>query len=110
MFKLSDLFFIARIQEIAKSRNSRFVEVGDYDSLQSLVRNAEGKTVIVFDLMKVQDEIGLLSSLESGSTTLIGFYPHVEKEVGSRARTLGITNTVPRSALELKLRSALSGT
>ena len=57
--------------------------------------------------MSVED-FTVISSLQSAEARLLGFYPHVEKEVASRARSQGVLNIVPRSALELKLKNMLN--
>ena len=106
-YKLTDLFFRVKIQEIAKRNGTQFVEVSDLYSLKDSIIKTSGRILIVFDLMRVESELDALSKIASVSTTMIAFYPHLEKEAAARARKAGISDVVPRSALESKLDSVL---
>ena len=106
-YKLTDLFFRVKIQEIAKRYGTKFVEVSDLCSLNDSIIKTSGRILVVFDLMRVDSELDALSKIASVSTTMIAFYPHLEKEAAARARKAGISNVVPRSALESKLDSVL---
>ncbi len=107
VYGIMDLFFLAKIQQIAKNSDAHFAEAKEFVDLQNKVSDTFEKIIIVFDLTNVENDLTSLSNLESAQTTLLGFYPHVEKEVADRARSQGVMNIVPRSALEPKLKSML---
>jgi hypothetical protein len=103
-----DLFFLAKIQQIAKNSDAHFAEAKEFADLHNKVRDAFEKIIIVFDITNAENDLSLLSNLESPQIELLGFYPHVEKDAADRARSQGLANIVPRSALEPKLKNMLS--
>jgi hypothetical protein len=108
VYGIMDLFFLAKIQQIAKNSDAHFAEAKKFVELQNKVSEKFEKIIIVFDLTNVENDLTPLSNLKSAQTTLLGFYPHVEKKVAYSARSQGEMNIVPRSALEPKLKSMLS--
>jgi len=106
-YKITDLLFRAKIEKIAVGCLARYKETLFMSELEALEETTQESIVIVFDLMNTENDLKSLSSMQSGTIALIGFYPHVEKEAASKAIAVGIINLVPRSALETKLKSLL---
>ena len=106
IYKISDLIFATRIEEICRAKRKKFANAGSLEALRAALREND---LVVCDLVSVSKELGILKNVtkETGCQ-IFGYYPHVDKETETLARSTGIDFVVPRSAMQAKLRSLLS--
>lgn len=105
-YKVSDLMLAVRIEEICRAKGRQFSRANSFDEL---VVGLNDHSLLVCDLTLVsQDLVPLKKISEQRGCKVFGYYPHVDKETESLARSTGIDFVVPRSALQAKLRSLLS--
>ena len=104
LYKISDLILRSRIEEIASSRGFRVINASSIKNVPAIT-----EFLLVCDLVLVQNEIeNLVEDTRSAQATILGFYPHVMKELKVHAISAGVKHVVPRSALESSLKKLFS--
>jgi hypothetical protein len=104
LYRISDLILRARIEQIASNSGFRVINA-------SSIKNVPAITdfLLVCDLVIVQNEIqNLVEDTRLARATILGFYPHVMKELKIHAISAGVEHVVPRSALESSLKKLFS--
>jgi hypothetical protein len=105
LFVGDDLLARARVEEAAK-RSGAGVEVVSPEEIGRKV--ADGDAVVLVDLDSAGPE-GLAALSEvSGRARVIGYFSHVDEELGSKAREQGI-EALPRGRFWRELPSILAG-
>jgi len=110
---VDDLFFLAKITEIARKLNVKveFVK-SEKDILERVGQNGDQKpSLIIFDLnnaaAKPLSTIPKLKSKLKKHTTVIGFLSHVQGDLKARALDAGCDMVLPRSAFSQNLPQLL---
>lgn len=110
---VDDLFFLAKIQEVARKLNIKveFVKT-DKDILDRVEQNGEEKpSLIIVDLNNNSIRpLSLISKLKSKlkkETNIIGFLSHVQGDLKVKAQEAGCDMVLPRSAFSQNLPSLL---
>ncbi len=112
---VSDLFFVAKIQEISRKLNVKveFVKSGE-EMFEKLEQNGNGEekpSLIIFDLNNVAAKpLATISKLKSKlkkSTAIVGFLSHVQGELKVKAQEAGCDTVLPRSAFSSNLPQLL---
>lgn len=110
---LDDMFFASKIREAAKTAGvdveflkSEYALHGfNPPSPPSLVIvDLANKNIAPFDIIRL-----IKSSDKFGKARVIGYLPHVAKELAARALEAGYDNVLPRSRLSRELVEILSG-
>lgn len=105
-YKISDLILSTRIEEVCRAKKKNFARVGSLASLETTLHQND---LVVCDLVLVSKELDLLKKAsEERGCHIFGYYPHIDKDTETLARSTGIDYVVPRSALQAKLRSILN--
>ena len=110
---IDDLFFLAKINEVARKLNIKveFVKT-DKDLFEKLEQNGEPKpSLIIFDLNNVnakplQTIPKVKKHLKKG-TAIIGFVSHVQGDLKLKAQEAGCDMVLPRSAFSSNLPQLL---
>jgi CheY-like chemotaxis protein len=108
---MTDLFFAAKIGDIAKKHGMTAEFTGDYES--ALRKIKARPAVVIFDLnSKSANPAGLIEALKSDPETnqiqAIGFVSHVQTEVRRQAEESGCDFVFARSVFAQKLDEILS--
>lgn len=110
---VDDLFFSAKIQEVARKLNVKveFVKT-EKDLAERITSNGEEKpSLIIFDLNNVGAKpLTLIPKLKSKlkkGTSIIGFLSHVQGDLKLKAQEAGCDMVVPRSAFSQNLPQLL---
>jgi DNA-binding NarL/FixJ family response regulator len=110
---VDDLFFLAKIQEVARKLNVKveFVKT-EKDLSERMQQNGEGKpSLIIFDLnnaaAKPLTMIPKLKSKLKRGTSIIGFLSHVQGDLKLKAQEAGCDMVLPRSAFSQNLPQLL---
>lgn len=107
-YKIVDLLFATKIEEICKRSAASFKNAQNLDQLY-LALAAKGNKLIVCDLVSAKREIESIAGIVRASNAkLIGYYPHVDKDTAMFAHSICVDYVVPRSAFQSKLISLLS--
>ncbi|MDA4112030.1 MAG: hypothetical protein OK439_05785 [Thaumarchaeota archaeon] len=79
------------------------------EDLESRITSS-GESLVVTDLTTLKlDEIRRIVELSTGGhSKILGFYPHVSKQIGVTAMNAGVDYITPRSGFRSKLNSLLS--
>jgi DNA-binding NarL/FixJ family response regulator len=112
---VSDLFFVAKIQEIARKLNVKveFVKTADeiFEKQQQNGNGEEKPSLIIFDLnnaaAKPLPTIQKLKAKLKKETAIIGFLSHVQGELKVKAQEAGCDTVLPRSAFSSNLPQLL---
>ncbi|SRR5579875_408356 len=107
---ITDLFFRAKIEQIARISGSICESIDDPLDLKSKSAALQD-CIVVYDLEKTNLEGLSLVSREIRGVRLLGFYPHRNKELPERSRSMvrsGVGEIVPRSGLEKRLVALLN--
>lgn len=105
-YKISDLMLVVMIEEISRVKGKKFIRTDSFDMLRAGLGE---KNLLVCDLIVVSSDLDLLKKISSErKSTIFGYYPHVDKDIETLARSTGIDYVVPRSALQAKLRLLLT--
>jgi DNA-binding NarL/FixJ family response regulator len=99
---LDDLFFLAKVQDIAKRAGLTSVFV---KSREAAIKKArEAPVAVVIDLhYKAAEPIELIRELTAMNVPTMGFFSHVQVELKREAEAAGCTIVMPRSAMGTKL-------
>ncbi len=110
---VDDLFFLAKIQEVARKLNVKveFVKT-DKDILDRVRNNGDEKpSLIIIDLNNLNAKpltiIPKLKKELKKGTAIIGFVSHVQGELKLKAQEAGCDMVLPRSAFSQNLPSLL---
>jgi CheY-like chemotaxis protein len=108
---VTDLFFAARIAEVAKQIGVA-VELVDVASALEACRVARPDLLVV-DLEAPDDAAEAIRRLRADPATrdveVLGFYPHVRHELRLAALEAGADRVLPRSAFTRRLAQVLAG-
>jgi PleD family two-component response regulator len=110
---LDDMFFASKIREAAKASGVDVEFIKSEFALHAFNPSAPPSLVIV-DLanknMAPLDIIGRIKSSDNfGKARVIGYLPHVAKELAARVLHAGYDQVLPRSRLSRELPNILSG-
>jgi hypothetical protein len=106
-YRVSDLLFSVKIEEAGKNALASYQRIDSINELPTGLRKSS--VLIVCDLTKIKPDLENLTKLaKKNSWKIIGYYPHVDKETETLARSLGVDYVVPRSAFQYKLVALLS--
>ena len=109
---VDDLFFLAKIQEVARKLGVR-VEFAkaDKESLERIIEAEEKPALIIFDLnnanAKPLTTIPKLRSKLKKATSIVGFLSHLQGDLKMKAQEAGCDMVVPRSAFSQNLPALL---
>jgi len=110
---VDDLFFLAKIQEVARKLNVKveFVKT-DKDLSERVQQNGEEKpSLIIFDLNNASSKpltvIPKLKTKLKKGTSIIGFLSHVQGDLKLKAQEAGCDMVLPRSAFSQNLPQLL---
>ncbi|MHB8701568.1 MAG: hypothetical protein ACYC7D_11215 [Nitrososphaerales archaeon] len=95
----ADIFFRAKLEQMTKACGGTPIFVTSEAELHRALVKSDRRTLIVVDVEKSIVDLAQVA-LMKGQAELVGFYPHVQKELLEKARKSGITRTVPRSRIE----------
>ncbi len=112
---VSDLFFVAKIQEISRKLNVKveFVKPADeiFEKQQQNGNGDEKPALIIVDLnnaaIKPLSTIQKLKAKLKKATNIIGFVSHVQGELKVKAQEAGCDTVLPRSAFSSNLPQLL---
>src|SRR4051812_22026039 len=112
---IGDLFFFAKIQEIAKKLNIKveFVKTVDQvlEHAQDDVPEDERPSLVVIDLNNVAIKpLSLMPKLRAGlkkTTSIVGFVSHIQGDLKMKAQEAGFDVVMPRSAFSQNLPQLL---
>lgn len=111
---VDDLFFLAKIQEVARKLNVKveFVKT-DKELFEKLEQNGDGAkpSLIIFDLNNVNAKplstIPKLKKTLKKETAIIGFLSHLQADLKAKAQDAGCDMVLPRSAFSQNLPQLL---
>jgi CheY-like chemotaxis protein len=109
---IDDLFFLAKIQEVARKLGVKveFVKA-DKESLDRITEAEEKPALIIFDLNNVNAKplttIPKLRSKLKKGTSIVGFLSHLQGDLKMKAQEAGCDMVVPRSAFSQNLPALL---
>ena len=109
---VDDLFFLAKIQEVARKLGVK-VEFAkaDKESLDRITESEEKPALIIFDLnnanAKPLTTIPKLRSKLKKGTSIVGFLSHLQGDLKMKAQEAGCDMVVPRSAFSQNLPALL---
>ena len=107
----SDLFFVARIAETARAAGIALETPAPAAALETC--RAAPPDLVVLDLHGPGDPVALATTLKADPATrdvpIVGYFSHVERDLGERARAAGIDHVLPRSAFTVRLPRLLAG-
>lgn len=107
IYRVQDLLFRSRIEEICKQVGSSFSMVDSAEELKASF--GKDNSLIVCDLASAKSDLKTIREICSVSGSLIlGYYSHVDAETRKRAEAHGVDFIVPRSAFQQKLIQLLS--
>lgn len=96
-----DLFFIAKIREVASASGLEMTVARNPDSVAKAISEAAGEPIFLVDLEKSGFELPELAKIivphVSTGAPCVSFYSHVNGEVCSQAESLGLGTIMPRS-------------
>ena len=104
----SDLFLRSRIGELAGSLGLTTLFVSDIKELRELV--SQRTMLVILDLASYEyDSITVVKTLKEEWPRLLvlGFYPHVRKDLEAKAKDVGVDFVVPNSSFLKSLRKIL---
>jgi len=105
----ADLFFVARLDAVAKAAGARLVHVEAADVVAAARR--EHADLVILDLHAPGDPLAAARALKAGPETadvlIVGFYAHVDQELREAAIAAGVDRPMPRSAFTARLPELL---
>lgn len=106
-----DLFFAARIAEVARSLGIELLEAGPAGAFE--IAKREAPDLIVMDLHAIGDPLAEVRALRADPSThaipVVGFYSHVDQATREAALAAGVTQVMPRSQFTRRLPELLQG-
>ena len=109
---LDDMFFASKLREAARTSGVRVEFIKSGDALHGFNPPSPPSLVIVDLANKNIDPLELIKAIKSGGLRdahVIGYMPHVAKELAARALEAGYDDVLPRSRLSRELVEILSG-
>ncbi|MHB1868245.1 MAG: hypothetical protein ACYCPP_04800 [Nitrososphaerales archaeon] len=107
-YKITDLLFGVRIEEICRNSSATYARAETADELIQILKGQK-RSLLVCDLVSVRGDLASIKKITSeNNCAVLGYYPHVDKETESLARSLGVEYVTPRSAFQMKLKSLLA--
>lgn len=112
---IDDLFFFAKIQEIAKKLNIKVEFVKSVDAVLERagddVPEDQRPSLVVIDLNNLAIKpLSLMPKLKAGlkkSTSIVGFVSHIQGDLKMKAQEAGFDVVMPRSAFSQNLPQLL---
>lgn len=105
----SDLFFVARIDAVAKATGAALTHVAAEQAVAA-ARNGHADLVIL-DLHAPGDPLAVARALKASPETagiaIVGFYSHVDQALREAAIAAGVDRPMPRSAFTARLPELL---
>ncbi len=107
-YKISDLMIAVKIKEICARSSKEFSNAKTVEELTEIL-SRNRRSLIVCDLPRVKTELADVKRIASlHNCQVFGYYPHVDKETETIARSLKVEYVVPRSTLQSTLRSLVA--
>jgi DNA-binding NarL/FixJ family response regulator len=108
---VDDLFFLAKIEAVAKQAGIGIVEARSARSLEERLREAPPRLVIL-DLNSaacapLEAIRGIKSDPRLAGTRVVGFLSHVQADLGRAAEAAGCDLVLPRSVFSARLADIL---
>ena len=108
-YKITDLLFGVRIEEICRESSASYARADSPDELIQILKGQKRSFLLICDLVSIRGDLESIKKIASeNNCAVLGYYPHVDKETESLARSLGIEYVTPRSAFQMKLKSLLT--
>ena len=108
IFKIADLLFLSRIEEICNKLSFEFKTVQNVEQLQLALIERQ-RALVICDLVSSKKDLESIAKIaRTNDSKVIGYYPHVDRNTASFARLARIDYIVPRSTFQPKLLSLLS--
>lgn len=106
-YKISNLMMASKIEEICSNLSKECFDVKASNVLNESL-STRNRVLVVCDLTIVKSELReLVKITRTKNSQIFGFYPHVDKDAETKARSAGVDYIIPRSAMQAKLRSLL---
>jgi hypothetical protein len=100
--------FGVRIEEICRKSSASYTRAETVDDLIQALKGQK-RSLLVCDLVSLKGDLASIKKIASeNNCAVLGYYPHVDRETESFARSLGIEYVTPRSAFQMKLKSLLN--
>jgi CheY-like chemotaxis protein len=110
---VDDLFFASKIRGTAEQMGVKVQFVRTAEALIEAARNSRPSSIIVDLHSQKLNPIDVAKLLKGDerlrSIPLLGFFSHVQVELGQQAEQAGFDRVLPRSAFTSKLPEILSG-
>jgi DNA-binding NarL/FixJ family response regulator len=105
-----DLFFAARIREVALATGATLREAAPAAAVDAVRARMPG--LVIVDLHGTDDPAGLIRALREAAPDLavVGFHSHVDTAIREAALGAGATEVLPRSAFTRRLAAMLAAT
>lgn len=105
MYKITDLLFASRIEEICRKSSTEIKSVQNLDQLDSAM-NGKKPALIVCDLVSVKADLASVMRIaKANDSKVLGYYPHIDKNIATFSHSLNVDYVIPRSAFQSKLSS-----
>lgn len=101
-----DLFFRAKLEQMAKASGAKSFFVSTSDEPSILLNLVTSESLVVVDIEQTASNVDKITAYCKAGQ-VIGFYPHVRKELFEKAKDAGFAKVVPRSALERVVKNFL---
>jgi hypothetical protein len=113
-YKIANLILLTQVREICSRHRVQLEQADDLDHLQNQLSSQNlHKTLIICELPTLLEADNGIEEIarvaRDKNASILGKFPHVSTEAGSRARAAGIEYVVPNSRFTQKLNSILSG-
>ncbi|MDG6995749.1 MAG: hypothetical protein JRN52_07490 [Nitrososphaerota archaeon] len=103
VYKVHDLFFRAKIEQIC-SQSGASVAIADSTEELKHMLSSPKRVLVVLDLANCRPELASIASLCSNvGAQVLGYYSHVDVETRIAAAQAGIKNISTKSGLEKNL-------
>lgn len=107
-YKISNLMMASKIEEICLNLSKKCYHVKTSNELNKSL-SLKNQILVMCDLTIVKSELEeLVEIARTNNCHIFGFYPHVDNDTETRARSEGVDYVIPRSAMQAKLRSLLT--
>ena len=107
LYKVRDLFFRARIEQICHQSEVSVASADSPEELKRMLSNPQ-PVLVVLDLANSRLDLVSIASLCSNvEAQVLGYYSHVDVGTRISATEAGIKNITPKSGLEKKLSALI---
>ncbi|MGH2639610.1 MAG: hypothetical protein ACRDF4_10085 [Rhabdochlamydiaceae bacterium] len=109
-YKISDLMLCASIEEICRQSGSELKKTASTEEIEEeLVGSGQLHVLIICDMVAITEQLEpVMKFAKSKGYEVLGYYPHVNRQIETLGRSLGVNYVTPRSALRARLRSLLT--